>query len=240
MNFPIKISLIIPCLNESKNLSELIPYLLKNGGALLHEIIVVDANSTDGSAEIAKSFGVRCLTCSQGSRAAQMNAGAKIAMGDVLYFVHADTRPLVSFGFDIQAAISSGKLAGCYRYEFDSKSILLRINGWFTKFNGMFSGGGDQTLFIGREFFGTLGGFDETFCIMEDFELVRRIKRVTQFVIIPKKIKVSARKYKSNSWLRVQLANFAAFSFFLLKVKPHQIKGLYYSLLHPSTSQKQE
>ncbi len=161
-----------------------------------------------------------------------MNAAAKISTGEVLYFVHADTRPLPSFSEDINSSISNGHLAGCYRYQFDSENYLLKINSWFTRFNGLFSGGGDQTLFVKKTFFEDLNGFDEEYTIMEDFDLVRRIREKTKFLIIPKSIKVSARKYENNSWLRVQLTNLVVFIYFLSNKQASKIKILYCSLLN--------
>lgn len=161
-----------------------------------------------------------------------MNTAAKIALGEVLYFVHADTRPLPSFFDDIKTSCSKRYLAGCYRYRFDSDDYLLKFNSWFTRFNGPFSGGGDQTLFIKKSLFEELNGFDEEYIIMEDFDLVRRIREKTEFRIIPKSIKVSARKYENNSWLRVQLANLAVFIYFLSNKQPSKIKILYCRLLN--------
>ncbi len=227
-----KISVIIPCINEATNLSELIPLLLKFGGRSIEEIIVSDGGSTDDSREIANELGAKVIHCEKRSRAYQMNCAASHAKGDVLYFVHADTRPLQSFASDIQEALTKSHQAGCYRYQFQSDSLFLKINSWFTRFNGLLSGGGDQTLFITKALFEKLDGFDETYCIMEDFDLVRRVRKQTSFHIIPKSIQVSARKYESNSWLRVQIANLAAFCFFILKKPPTQIKGLYYKLLN--------
>jgi rSAM/selenodomain-associated transferase 2 len=231
-----KLSVIVPTLNESKNISELIPFLVKQGGDFINEIIVVDGGSTDSTREIAASLGARVLLSDQKSRAVQMNLGALHATGNTLYFVHADTRPLGSFAADIQKALIKGYKAGCYRYRFDSESFLLRLNSWFTRFNGLFSGGGDQTLFITRDFFNTLGGYDTDFCLMEDFELVKRIKKKAKFYIIPKTMTVSARKYRQNSWLRVQLANLYVFTLFHFGVAPEKLKNSYAILLHHDTS----
>lgn len=109
---------------------------------------------------------------------------AKEAKGDVFYFVHADVRILASFFEDIESSISYGFQAGCYAYGFDSTKIMLRINSWFTRFKGLFSGGGDQTLFIRKDVFWDLGGFDYKYCLMEDFEMDRRIKKKYNFEVI--------------------------------------------------------
>ncbi|MDR7128324.1 rSAM/selenodomain-associated transferase 2 [Algoriphagus sp. 4150] len=227
-----KISVIIPCLNEEANLKDLIPYLIQHGNGSISEIIVVDGGSKDSSLAIAKSLGAQTFQSSISNRAAQLNLGAKHAGGSVLYFVHADTRPNKEFAKVIFENIAKGKHTGCFRYKFDSDSRLLKINSWFTGFNGLFSGGGDQTLFIKKLFFDSLGGFDESYCIMEDFELVRRIRQKSDFHVLPQEITVSARKYSSTSWLKVQLANLMAFSLFSLKVKPASIKSLYLNLLN--------
>ncbi|TDK42812.1 TIGR04283 family arsenosugar biosynthesis glycosyltransferase [Algoriphagus formosus] len=229
-----KLSVIIPTLNEEENLKVLIPFLKKELAEENHEIIIVDANSGDFSEEICLKHAVTFIRVERSSRAVQMNRGAMLATGDALYFVHADTRPRAGFFEDIEKAIANGKSAGCYRYRFDSNHPLLKINSWFTRFNGILSGGGDQTLFIKKEIFQEMGGFNEQFCIMEDFELVKRLKSKYQFYIIPKSIRVSARKYENNSWLRVQWANLIAFKDFLQNRDPMEIREKYYRKLKHS------
>lgn len=226
-----KLSVIIPTLNEAQNIRELIPYLLKQGGEFISEIIVVDGGSKDETCQLAVSLGAQVIKSNVKSRSVQMNMGAGHATGNTLFFVHADTRPVLSFAEDLQIALVKGHKAGCFRYRFDSETFLLKLNSWFTRFNGLFSGGGDQTLFITRDFFNTLGGYDTKFCLMEDFELVKRIKRKTRFYIIPKAMTVSARKYRANSWLWVQLANLYVFTLFHLGVAPEKLKKSYTLLL---------
>jgi rSAM/selenodomain-associated transferase 2 len=233
-----KLSVIIPTLNEAENIKELIPLLHKYGGDFITEIIVVDGGSEDKSCEIAQNLGARVLKSELSSRAVQLNLGANMATASTFYFVHADTRPLKSFATDLQKALIEGHKAGCFRYQFDSNTFLLRLNSWFTRFNGIFSGGGDQTLFITRDFFNTLGGYDVRFCFMEDFELVKRIKRKTKFHIIPKAITVSARKYRANSWLRVQLVNLFVFTLFHVGVAPEKLKRSYSILLYNGSNSR--
>ena len=227
-----KLSVIIPTLNEAENIKELIPLLQKYGGDFIAEIIVVDGGSRDDTCGIAAALGAKVLKTEVKSRAVQLNLGASKATANTLYFVHADTRPLNSFAEDLQVAMIKGYKAGCFRYKFDSETFLLKLNSWFTRFNGLFSGGGDQTLFITRDFFNTLGGYDANFCLMEDFELVKRIKKRTKFYIIPKTMTVSARKYRENSWLRVQLANLYVFMLFHFGVAPEKLKKSYSILLY--------
>jgi len=225
------LSIIIPVLNEAENLEEMLPFFWNHAFKIDFEVIVVDGGSGDNSVEIANKWGARVIKSERKSRACQMNLGAQQAVGEILYFVHADTRVLPSFFSDVTRAVASGIPSGCFAYSFDSNSRLLKINSWFTKFNGVLSGGGDQTLFVKREIFESLGGFNEQYCIMEDFELVKRLKKSHRFQVIPKKITVSARKYETNSWLRVQLVNLLMVILFHLKISPITLKRLYGRLL---------
>lgn len=226
------ISIIIPVLNEEENLRKLIPTIFQNSSGNQFEIIVVDGGSTDNSASIARHLGAKVIQSPERSRAAQMNLGAKNATGGIFYFVHADTIIHPDFETDIIQAVSSGIDAGCYRYQFDSSSFLLKMNAWFTRFNGILAGGGDQTLFIRREVFESLGGYEEYYTIMEDFELVGRLKKKYNFQVLPKSIVVSARKYETNSWLRVQLANLTVFTLYFFNKSPDSLKSIYRRMLN--------
>ncbi|MBC8152367.1 MAG: TIGR04283 family arsenosugar biosynthesis glycosyltransferase [Bacteroidetes bacterium] len=227
-----KISVIIPTCNEAAIIGRLVQALRGHGGQRVTEILVVDAGSTDETAGEAHRAGATVLQASQPGRAAQMNHGASRATGDVLYFVHADVGIHPDFVADIEQALLRGYDAGCYRFRFDSTHPLLRLNSYGTRFNGIMSRGGDQTLFITRTLFDRLRGFDEHFVVMEDFDIIIRIRRMARFLIIPKDVLVSARKYETNSWLRVQVANLTAFLFFFLKVPPSRIARTYKSMLN--------
>lgn len=211
-----KISVIIPTFNESENIGYLIQTLKGFGNSTLHEIIVVDSsNSTDKTTEIAQKMGAIALKSPQKGRATQMNFGASVASGDILYFVHADTKIHPDYASDIVKAIFAGYDFGCYRYEFDSPNILLKLNAFFTRLPFIWCRGGDQTLFIRKEDFLKVGKFREDYQIMEDYEFIIRANKVLKFKIIPKNVIVSARKYKTNSYLRVQKANFKIMRMFL-------------------------
>lgn len=212
----IKVSIIIPTLNEVKNIKILIPYLFKHGGTALTEIIVVDAfKSKDGTAEVAAQLGATVIKSKQCCRAVQLNEGAAYARSALLYFVHADVLPPTTYLSDLQHAIEAGKQWGFFSYRFKKPHTLLKINAYYTRFDGLFAGGGDQTLFILKSAFDELGGFDESYRIMEDFEFTKRAKAARlPFKIIKNDVKVSARKYTSNSYLRVNLVNLWMFILF--------------------------
>ena len=223
-------SVIIPTCNEAANIGRLITDRHDPTG--LVEVLVVDANSTDNTALIAEQAGATVLHSPKPGRAAQMNYGAQHATGDILYFVHADVGIHPGYVQTIGQAVGQGHEAGCYRFRFDSPHPLLRINSYGTRFPGLMSRGGDQTLFVTRPLFQRLGGFNEQFVIMEDFDIIVRIRRLASFLIIPQDVLVSARKYETNSWLRVQLANLTAFSLFFLNVSPVRIARTYKALLN--------
>ncbi len=221
------LSIIIPTLNEAENIGRLIRHLLENSTKATTEIIVVDAGSKDDTVAIAEAAGAAVYANGPKGRALQMNYGAQVAKGTILFFVHGDTLPVASFEQDIQEALAEGFSIGCYRYKFDSPKRLLKINAYFTRFNFLWCRGGDQTLFIRKSIFDALGRFNPEQVIMEDFEFLKRIKDRYPFRIIPKSIVVSARKYETNSYWRVQLANFLAFNMFRFGVSPQRIASMY-------------
>jgi rSAM/selenodomain-associated transferase 2 len=224
-------SIIIPTLNESANIGRLVGYLRECGEQKVSEILVIDSNSTDGTAQIATEAGARVLTCGVCSRAAQMNIGARTAQSEVLYFVHADTLPPASFAEDIQREMESGQVMGCYRYQFDSTKLILKFNAFFVRFPWLWCQGGDKTFFVSRNIFEEFGGYDERFVVMEEYDFLRKAMKKYPLRVLPKNVIVSARKYERNSWLRVQLANFGAFSMFRWGAEPTKIKQFYKSML---------
>jgi rSAM/selenodomain-associated transferase 2 len=227
----VKISVIIPVFNEADQIAERIQFVLLNGGSKVAEVIVVDGLSTDETVSIAAKAGAKVLLCEERSRAAQMNRGAREATGTVLYFVHADVKLVGSFAEDIEGALKHSD-AGCYRYVFDSNRFILKINAWFTRFDRIMCRGGDQTLYVRKEVFDQLNGFDEYYSIMEDYDFILRLREKFRFYIIPKNVRVSARKYDTNSWLQVQRANFIVFMMFFQKRPPNEMKARYRQLLN--------
>lgn len=229
-----KISVIIPTLNEVDNIRQLIPHLLQYGHNHLAEIIVVDANSTDQTLTIAQQLGATTLESPEKGRAKQMNFAAKRAIGDVLYFVHADTRPPTTFAEDILTAIEEGYPIGSFRFKFNSNKGLLKINAFFTRFDRLISRGGDQTLFVLKNAFEALQGFDEQHRIMEDYEFITRARKTLSFKIVPKAVIVSARKYEKNNYIRVNIANGIVYSMFLMGASQDSMINMYNRLLNIS------
>lgn len=202
------ISIIIPTFNEEENIQPLVLYLTKHGGGYVQEIIVSDGGSVDNTLQLASGAGARAVISPQKGRAAQMNFGASLATGDILYFVHADIFPPPSFAKNIQEAVYNGFDFGRYRTEFDTKKFILKLNAFFTRFDLFVCYGGDQTLFITRILFNKLQGFNSSMLIMEDYDIVVRAKAYGRYKILAQNVRVSARKYDNNSWWQVQRANY--------------------------------
>ena len=221
------LSIIIPTYNEEANICSLISQILKVKDQRLLEIIVVDAGSEDQTCAEVLKYPVKLIQTTKRSRAHQMNVAAQKASGDVLYFVHADTKPPISFLDDIQEAIDYGFNVGSYSFKLDSKDPRLKLLSLLTRINMLISRGGDQTLFVTKSFFQDMNGFDEEFVIMEDFDFIRRARNRTKFKLLKNSVLVSARKYTRNSYTRVQWANLNAFIMFYLNVSPQKIKEGY-------------
>lgn len=202
------ISIIIPTLNESANILKLITQLQMEKSGYIKEIIVVDGGSKDNTLTIANNLGAKAIVSPLKGRASQMNYGAAISTGDIFYFVHADTLPPIGFSEDILKSIQKGNYIGRFCTRFSSNNLLLKFNAFFTRFDLFVCYGGDQTLFITKELFGSLNGFDESLKIMEDYDIVKRAKKKSSYGIVLKDVLISARKYEKNNWWKVQKANF--------------------------------
>ena len=198
------ISIIIPVLNEAENIPKLIQHLsLQSTTNIIEEIIIVDGGSRDNTIEIAKSLTTKVINSRKG-RAIQMNLGAKHARGSILYFLHADSFPPSGFDRLIFQEIKNGNQAGCFKMKFDSNHWWLHLAGWFTKFNWKACRGGDQSLFITKELFEELQGYDENFTIYEDIDLINKLYAKNEFTVIQQPIITSARRYRKKGIVKLQ------------------------------------
>ncbi len=228
-----QLTVVIPTYNEARHICGTIQHLLQHGGNQIVEIMVVDGGSTDGTVSLSKRMGAKVIASPERGRSVQMHLGAKQGMGDVLYFVHADTLPPATFVADIEQALSDGCPMGNFQYCFDSPRLLLRLNAFFTRFRWFFTQGGDRTFFIRREIYFALGGYDPKHVFMEEYDFLRRAKKAGyDFAMLPRKCIVSARKYERNSWLRVQVANLIAFNLWSWGLAtPQELKVIYRRIL---------
>lgn len=198
------ISIIIPAFNEEQHIRPTIRRLLKSRDAdAIREIIVGDGGSTDGTVKEAEAAGAKVIRCHSKGRAVQMNEAAAPAKAPVLYFLHADSVPPDDFIGSMREYLEKGYDSGCFRLRFDHPHWFLGSIAWFTRFRTSLIRFGDQSLFIKRELFQAIGGFDDRHLVMEDHEIVRRIKRQGRFAVIPHPVTTSARKFLDNGPYRL-------------------------------------
>jgi rSAM/selenodomain-associated transferase 2 len=199
------ISIIIPTYNEDDQIEETIRKIHSASRANITEVIVVDGGSKDQTIAIARNCGAITILSPTKGRAAQMNHGASIAKGEVLYFLHADSVPPRDFTGYITAALAKGFSSGCFRLRFDQSHWFLNANCWFTRFNVNAVRFGDQSLFVTHDVFNKSGGFNESLMMMEDQEIIHRIKKYGRFTVLNASVITSARKYRDNGIYRMQM-----------------------------------
>jgi rSAM/selenodomain-associated transferase 2 len=197
-----RLSIIIPVLNEAEALVETLSALqpLRKAG---HEVIVVDGGSADGSAALSEPFADRVIRSLRG-RSRQMNAGASIAEGDVLLFLHGDSLlPEGSDGLIQRGMRTTGKLWGHFDVRLSGRHLLLRAVEALMNLRSRASGiaTGDQGIFVRRDIFAAAGGFPEI-DLMEDITLSRRLKKYGPPLCLRQRVLTSSRRWEKNGILR--------------------------------------
>jgi len=193
-----KLSIIIPVLNEAQALPCLLESLLPLRRSAV-EVIIVDGGSGDGTAAIAESAGF-CLLRSAPGRARQMNAGAMAATGDVLLFLHADTvLPADAGQLIIGALQQTHRCWGRFDVRIHGRPWMLRLVATLMNRRSRLTGiaTGDQAMFMTREAFESVGGFPQQ-PLMEDIELSRRLLTVSRPACIAQRVIASGRRWESQ------------------------------------------
>lgn len=199
------LSIIIPILNEEETIGKLLGHLIDNSSKEnISEIIVIDGGSSDNSESIVTQFEQVTFLKSEKGRAKQMNTGAKNAKGNIFYFLHADSCPPKHFDQLIIDEVKIGNLAGCFKMKFDSNHWWLKMASWLTQYRWRACRGGDQSQFITKNLFKSIGGFDERFTVYEDNDLINKLYVLNQFVVIQQWITTSARRYETNGIWKLQ------------------------------------
>jgi rSAM/selenodomain-associated transferase 2 len=201
-----KLSIIVPVLNESVALPAVLTQLLqlRRGGV---EVIVADGGSEDGTATIAECAGFRVVHSEPG-RARQMNAGARAAVGDVLLFLHVDTQLPEGAGCLIRAALADGRhVWGRFDVEFDVRTWTMDATALGMNLRSRLTGvaTGDQAIFMTRPAFDAVGGFPDQ-PLMEDVEITSRLRKRTRPACILRPVVTSARRWQTRgAWRTIFL-----------------------------------
>jgi rSAM/selenodomain-associated transferase 2 len=198
------ISVIIPALNEAEGIAE----TLRKVEAPGIEVIVVDGGSEDDTIEIARRCGALVFKTKKG-RGLQMNVGAQSAKGDIFLFLHADTL-LPSGWADLiyETLTIPGVIAGAFKFGMGAGPWSYRVVESLANFRSVFMElpYGDQGLFMKKETFQRVGGFKE-WPIMEDFELITRLRRLGKVVTVNRQAITSSRRWSSRGALKTTLIN---------------------------------
>ena len=221
------VSVIVPVLNEAPVLPRLLDRLAALDGRT--EIVVVDGGSRDGSADVARNHPSRPRVCTTiAGRARQMNCGATEAGGDVLLFLHADTRlPGDAYGAIARALRDPHVQGGNFALRFDGRDQFSRALGaWYgvQRRAGVYYG--DSALFVRREVFDHVGGF-KPLPIMEDYDFVRRLESRGRTVCLPGPAVTSARRWKALGVPRTVFSWMVIRWLFIAGVSPSRLARLY-------------
>lgn len=191
-----KISIIIPVLNEAATIEQHLHRLrtLQKQG---HEVIVADGGSTDGTLDIARRHADRVITSGKG-RALQMNAGAETASGEIFLFLHADTA-LPTQAEQLLQAGAGGDGWGYFALRLSGKNPLFRVIEFFINQRSRLSriGTGDQAIFITRELFRRVDGYDEI-PLMEDIALCKKLRKICTPVYLHAPVLTSSRRWEAH------------------------------------------
>jgi uncharacterized protein len=226
VKFPL-LSVIVPTLNEEDNIAEC---LASTRNATNLERIVVDGGSADRTAEIARSCGAK-VDVSPCGRARQMNRGAALAGGDLLLFLHADTRLPGGFAEAVRQTLASPEIAaGAFEFRLDARMpglrVVERVANWRSR--SLQFPYGDQAIFLRAGLFREVGEFADL-PIMEDFEIIRRLKKRGRIHTAPLPAFTSARRWRKVGVLKTTLMNQGMVLAYFLGVSPLNLARWYRS-----------
>jgi rSAM/selenodomain-associated transferase 2 len=214
----VNISIIVPVLNEGAIIREFLEHLRASAPCV--EIIVVDGGSKDATVQRCRGLADRVIKSAEG-RARQMNAGAQVAHGEILWFLHADSRITSHSSVAVEGALRDPRVAGgCFRLQITPSRWVYRIrdtvgNLCVTLFR---IGLGDRGLFCRREMFFALGGFPDQ-PLLEDADFYCKLRTAGQVQQIPITIQTSARRYEALGPVRTSLFYLLIMTLYLAGVK---------------------
>lgn len=230
-NDPIFVSIVVPTLNEAANICRLVQPLRDFPEV---EIIFADGGSCDGT---QRAIASHCsskirLVHAPCSRARQMNAGAKVARGEWLIFLHADTiLPARSLQNFLRFARAHPQLAaGAFTFRVDHPRRVYRYLEFYVglRCRWLKLPYGDQAIFVKRKVFEEIGGYRDDYSLMEDLELVQRLNKRNGFAILEFPVYTSARRFEADGYLRRTCGNLYLQLLYALGVSPQRLAERYW------------
>jgi len=218
------ISIIIPVYNEESTIRETLGNLLYNNDV---EVIVVDGESNNRTLEFAKQYPVRVIK-SVKNRAAQLNEGARIVKGDKFLFLHTDCRLDSGCLEKIESCLTDSFAGGCFTQKIDSKKFIYRFietsENIRAKVSRVFYG--DQAIFVRRDAFFKIGGFDKI-DLFEDVIFSQKLKKLGKTCVLKKKVYASARRWERQGVIKTTLINWLISLGFFIGISPDVLKKIY-------------
>ncbi|OPX90785.1 MAG: PGL/p-HBAD biosynthesis glycosyltransferase [Pelotomaculum sp. PtaB.Bin104] len=219
------ISVIIPTYNEAATITETLEHLRPWNNQL--EIIVVDGGSNDGTSKLINQ-GVKLIQAPRG-RASQMNAGASLACGEALLFLHSDTRLPHDFLRQIESSLSDSSIVGgAFKMKIDHPGLFFYLTSLGSNLRAAVTGiyFGDQAIFARRESFFKIGCFPPI-DIMEDWEFSLSMRKAGKTVLLPGPVKTSARRWLLHGKWRTTWLMHKIKVLYLLGTRPADLKKMY-------------
>jgi rSAM/selenodomain-associated transferase 2 len=218
------ISIIIPIKDESPEVAERFrPFSLPGET----EILIADRGDCPETTRAFERLPARILT-GPGSRGLRLDRAAREARGDVLFFVHADSRPPENALSAIAETLAAGAVAGAFSLAYENETAALAWIAWWANLRSRRLGlpFGDQGLFCRREAYAACGGFRDL-PVCDDVDIVRRLKRVGRLQVRPEKMATSPRRYTQAGALRQVLRNWRVLAGYYAGVSPEKLERWY-------------
>ncbi len=223
------ISIVIPVLDEASNIEQAVSLACD----VADEVIIADGGSTDGTLGILERLD--CIVChTSRGRGQQLHAGAKLAKGEIILFLHADTwlpakaRSQILKVWESLSVAEKATFCGCFEQCIDDPRYVYRLlekgNFWRAKYQKLPYG--DQGVFASRKLYDTVGGIPQI-SLMEDFEFARQISTLGDLKILPGPIHVSARRWEKVGPLRQTIRNWTLATRYRLGADPEQLLKRY-------------
>ena len=220
-----RVSVIVPTLDEADVIARTLAHVRQADDC---EIIVTDGGSRDGTRALARAAADRVI-CAPRGRARQMNAGARVAGGQALLFLHADSRPPDGFARLIAESLADAAVVGgrfdvrldAAGWAFRMIETLMNLRSRWTRIAT-----GDQGIFVRAETFAALGGFPD-WDLMEDVEFSRRLKRHGRLACLRPRVCTSARRWQRHGVIRTILLMWGLRLAYCVGVPPGRLKAFY-------------